>query len=99
LNYFSLLDFSFAFLATFQTMPKWLRTLIFNTVRAYSCVRRAFYRIMDQLAAMLARAAVPGGTATGGLSATDGVAASAPQVSGESADIPDREVCEIYFLL
>ncbi len=78
-------------------MPKWLRNLIFNSIRAYSFIRRNICRAMDQLAAMLARAAVPGGTATGGISATGNAASPAPQVRGDTAEIPDREVSVFWF--
>ncbi len=47
---------------------------------------------------MLARAAVPGGAATGGTSGAEGAASPAPQISG-SADIPDREVCAFILLV
>jgi hypothetical protein len=85
--------FFFGIFNCFQTMPKWLRTVIFNAVRFYSYLRRGFYRTMDQLAAMLARGAMPAGGATGGTSAAEGVASPTPQLSGSTADMPDREVC------
>jgi hypothetical protein len=75
-------------------MPKWLRNLIFNSIRAYSFLRRNFYRLMDQLAAMLARGAMPAGTATpGGISPAEATPSSAPLLPGASGDVPDREVC------
>jgi hypothetical protein len=74
-------------------MPKWLRTLIFNTVRAYSFVRRAFYRVMDQLAAMLAKAAAPSGPDTSGSPISGASASAAPLLTGDTMDAPDREVC------
>jgi hypothetical protein len=70
-------------------MPKWLRILIFNAVRAYSFIRRGFYRIMDQLAAMLARGAMPSGLNSGGSPPE----APAPMLSGSIDDASDREVC------
>ncbi len=77
-------------------MPKWLRNLIFNAVRAYSFIRRHICRAMDQLAAMLARSAMPAGMAPNGPGAMDGAAAPVPQVGGNADDIPDREVCGFF---
>jgi hypothetical protein len=75
-------------------MPKWFRNLIFNAVRAYSCLRRGFYRIMEQLAAMLAKTSVPGGTAPGATdTGADGTAPVSPLLSGLTDGLPDREVC------
>ncbi len=52
---------------------------------------------MDQLAAMLARAAVPSGTtSTEGTGPAEGMTSSAPLLSG-STDLPDREVCVFLF--
>ncbi len=80
-------------------MPKWLRNIIFNAVRAYSYIRRNICRAMDQLAAMLARAAVPSGTtSTEGTGPAEGMTSSAPLLSG-NADIPDREVCAFILLI
>jgi hypothetical protein len=77
-------------------MPKWLRNLIFSAIRAYSFLRRNFYRVMEQLASMLARATVPGGTdPTGGLN-PEASASAAPLLSGNAGDTPDREVCSFY---
>ncbi len=75
-------------------MPKWLRNIIFNAVRAYSYIRRNICRAMDQLAAMLARGAVPSGPGTsGGISPTEESAPVPPLLQGIADNIPDREVC------
>ncbi len=75
-------------------MPKWLRNLIFNAVRAYSYIRRKFCRAMDQLAAMLARAAVPSGPgAAGGIGPAEEPAPVPPLLQGIAGNLPDREVC------
>jgi hypothetical protein len=81
----------------FQTMPKWLRTLIFNAVRTYSYIRRNFYRVMDQLAAMLARTAMPSGIPTAGSpsTSTEALSSAPPLLSGGTDNVPDREVCNL----
>jgi hypothetical protein len=54
---------------------------------------------MDQLAAMLARAAVPSGTSsTEGTGPAEGMASSSPLLSG-STDLPDREVGTFILLI
>jgi hypothetical protein len=54
---------------------------------------------MDQLAAMLARAAVPSGTSsTEGTGPAEGMTSSAPLLSG-SPDLPDREVCVFFYFI
>ncbi len=73
-------------------MPKWLRNLIFNAVRAYSYLRRNICRAMDQLASMLARSAMPGGTTAPGASAEES-APIPPLLQGMADGLPDREVC------
>jgi hypothetical protein len=90
--------FFFCIFGYFQTMPKWFRNLVFNAVRTYSYIRRAICRAMDQLAAMLARSAMPAGMAPNGPGAMDGAAAPVPQVGGSADDIPDREVCGFFFI-
>jgi hypothetical protein len=97
-QFFSFTGFFFSIFGYFQTMPKWLRNLIFNAVRTYSYIRRAICRAMDQLAAMLARAAVPSGTSTEGTGPAEGMTSSTPLLSG-SPDLPDREVCVFFILL
>ncbi len=54
---------------------------------------------MDQLAAMLARGAMPAGMAPSGPGAMDGAAAPVPQVGGSADDIPDREVCGFFIFI
>jgi hypothetical protein len=78
-------------------MPKWLRDLIFNAVRAYSYLRRNFYTVMDQLAAMLARTAMPSSTPTAGgpSTSTEALSSATPLLSGGADDTSDRKVCNL----
>jgi hypothetical protein len=78
-------------------MPKWLRNLIFSTVRVYSFLRRNFYRIMEQLAAMLAKAAAPSGPDNPGSPSSGASASASPLLTGDTMDAPDREVCRFFF--
>ncbi len=48
---------------------------------------------MDQLAAMLARGAMPSGPGAGGISPAEAAPSSAPFLQGSTDDLPDREVC------